>query len=123
MEWLQQQVVPLITFVVGLLAGNYHALWRDRRKEFNTAAAPIREWIIRQVEARGPYPRPTAVQMDAFEQCLSRRELERFRRACIDFDHADACERQQDSSGQVRYINVERVERATRALMPFTDRR
>lgn len=43
--------MSLLTFFVGLLAGHRLQLARDRRKEFNKAAAPVRAWILKQIES------------------------------------------------------------------------
>lgn len=45
---LAQPWVPVVTFLLGLLLGNWLALGRDRRKEFNDAADPVRSYLLLQ---------------------------------------------------------------------------
>lgn len=57
----------LLTFFIGLIVGNWLAVSRDRRKEFNEAARPIRTALLQQLDGlpRKSY-RPDAVSNDEF---------------------------------------------------------
>lgn len=122
-ELLKHPVVPVLTFLLGLVAGHWFALGRDRRKERNDTVAPIREWLLGEVEAPSAYhKRPTLADRDAFLQCLSARERRRFSDAFIALNHAEACERQQDEVGQVSYRDPDRVRRAANECLRFTGR-
>ena len=48
LELLQNPLLSLLTFLIGLLVGHRTALWRDLRKEFNDAADPVRAWLLRE---------------------------------------------------------------------------
>lgn len=43
-------LISVITFVLGLLAGNWLALGRDKRKEFNETAEPVRLFLKRNLQ-------------------------------------------------------------------------
>lgn len=51
-------VIPFITLLIGGLIGNWLALGRDKRKEFNEAASPLFETleIQRSVALSGSFP-------------------------------------------------------------------
>ncbi|PHM63947.1 hypothetical protein Xsto_03477 [Xenorhabdus stockiae] len=53
-------IISLLCFLLGLYIGNKQAIGRDRRKEFNTAVAPLRKTLRRQIERieqrKSPYP-------------------------------------------------------------------
>ena len=122
-ELLRHPVVPVLTFLLGLVAGHRLTLGRDRRKERNEAAMPIREWLLRQVERPSPYGKqPGLADQDAFVQCLPSRERKGFSEALIALDHAEACERQKDGAGQVSYRDPDRVRRAAKDCLRFTER-
>ncbi len=74
MLWpLQNPLLSLLTFFVGLLVGHRMALWRDMRKEFNDAADPVRAWLLLEVSGPSAYRKPpTGLEVDRFVQCLSR---------------------------------------------------
>jgi hypothetical protein len=42
-------ITPIITTIIGFLAGNYFAVRRDRRKEFNKAASDFRAAFIEEI--------------------------------------------------------------------------
>ncbi|MGQ0430115.1 MAG: hypothetical protein ACT4UQ_09300 [Gammaproteobacteria bacterium] len=77
-----QAALSIATFAVGLWAGDRLALSRDRRKEFNDAALPIREWLIREIERPSALRAfPSLTELDLFESYLSRWQRRRFRAA------------------------------------------
>jgi hypothetical protein len=43
-------IVGLATFSVGLFWGNQQAIGRDKRKEFNDVALPVREQLLKQLQ-------------------------------------------------------------------------
>jgi len=107
--------------LLSLIIGHWLALGRARRKERNEAAAPLRKWLLREVEEPSSYSkRPSLAERDAFVQCLSAGERKGFSEAFIALDHADACERHQDEVGQVSYRDADRVRRAARECLCFT---
>lgn len=71
LELLQNPLLSLLTFLIGLLVGHRTALWRDRRKEFNDAADPVRAWLLREVDEPSAYRQgPGIVQIDLLVQCI-----------------------------------------------------
>ena len=57
MAILTHPAFGVVTFLIGMLAGNYLAIGRDRRKEFNQAAATFKSKVLSELE--GLYPIPT----------------------------------------------------------------
>lgn len=46
----QSAIVGLLTFLLGLILGHRLSLGRDKRKEFNEIATPIRANLLKQIE-------------------------------------------------------------------------
>lgn len=68
-EALQNPLIPLATFLLGVLLGHRTALWRDKRQEFNEAADPVRAWLLSEQAAPNWRSRmPDLVAIDRMEQ-------------------------------------------------------
>ena len=75
-------VFGLVTFFAGLILGNWLAIGRDKRKEFNEAALPIREWLLAEIaRPHPPRKQPTMAHLDQFIQRLSIFSRKRFIKA------------------------------------------
>ena len=117
-------LLNIITFLVGLLVGNRLAIGRDKRKEFNEAAQPIRAWLLSEVERPSPYsPRPNVVQIDAFVSYLPFWKRSGFRKAYKRQDCARQDAMEQDSYGQVSYKDDNHIKEWLNALLRYTKRR
>jgi hypothetical protein len=121
---LNSVLLSLLTFFVGLFVGNRLAIGRDKRKEFNEAAQPIRAWLLKEVGQPSPYsPRPNSIQIDAFASYLQfwkrYRFLESYKRQ--DCARQDAME--QDSIGSVFYRDDKYIKECLNALLRYTKRR
>jgi len=64
----------------GFLVGNYFAISRDRRNDFNKAADILAEVLIK--ERRGPHPM-TNIDFSAFKRVLTKKEDDHLER-CIE---------------------------------------
>lgn len=116
-------VVSIVTFVLGLLLGHRLALGRDKRKEFNEAAQPVREWLLQEASEPSPYRKqPSRLEMDTFVSCLSSRDRSRFNAALQDY-RSECKNEESNSYGDVSYGDPERVKEPACRLLPFTDRR
>jgi hypothetical protein len=119
-------VTPLLwsafSFCLGLLLGHRLALGRDRRREFNDAALPVREWLLKETERAGRH-RPSAIQFDTFEACLSPWNRYRFRAALE--RHRSAIEEQTrgDGTGGFYFEDEEPIKALARRCLEFTNRR
>lgn len=73
--------MSLLTFFLGLLLGHWLQLERDRRKEFNEAAEPVRGWVLKQIESPNFMgKRLTAAELDAFLVRLPTKKRSEFER-------------------------------------------
>ena len=117
-------LINFVTFLVGLLVGNRLAIGRDKRKEFNEAAQPIRAWLISEVEQPSPYsPPPSVVQIDAFVNCLRFYNRRGFREAYKRQDCARQDAMKQDSTGSVSYKDDNNIKEWLNRLLRYTKRR
>jgi hypothetical protein len=115
----------LLTFFLGLLLGNWLALGREKRKEFNEAVAPVRSWLLMQRDELSPYNKiPSRDELDLFVHHLSpwqrssfRRNLENYRAACQRAMY-------QDEAGQVWYRDdVPELRDGLACLLKYVDRK
>ena len=117
-------MLNLITFLVGLLVGNRLAIGRDKRKEFNEAAKPIRAWLLSEVEQPSPYtPRPNTSQIDAFVSYLPFWKRSGFREAYKRQDCARQDAMEKDSFGGVSYKEDNHIKEWLNKLLRYTERR
>ncbi len=118
-------LISFLTFLLGLLLGNWLAIGRDKRKEFNDAVAPIRSWLLMQRDELSPYNKsPSRNEIDLFVHCLKpwqrasfRRHLENYRAACQNAMY-------QDAAGQAFYRNdVPELHQELAFLLKYVDRK
>ena len=114
-------VVSVVTFALGLLLGHRLALGRDRRKEFNEAARPVRQWLLKQAShLRWYVDEPSQIEMDCFTSCLSRRQRQRF---ALDLREYHAIGGSSTAFGEWIYADPAAAGRKIAALLAYTDRR
>lgn len=110
--------------VVGLLVGNWLAIGRDKRKEFNEAAQPIRAWLLSEVEQPSPYsPPPNVVQIDAFVSYLPFWKRRGFLKAYKRQDCARRDAVETDSYGQSSYKDDNHIKKWLNTLLRYTKKR
>lgn len=116
-------LLNIITFLVGLLLGNRLAIGRDKRKEFNEAAKPIRTWLLRELKKPSPLrPPPNMAEIDAFVSCLSFWKRRGFREAYKRQNCARRDAMEHDSVGQVSYKDDNHIKEALNVLLRYTKR-
>ncbi|MCO7469515.1 hypothetical protein NJG16_05530 [Stenotrophomonas maltophilia] len=97
-----------LSFFLGLLLGHWLALGRDKRREFNEAAVPIRRWAARHVAdpRNNSGERPTDAEIDVFSQRLRCWDRPRFDRAkATVFSGYQYSEYNPETGGQELYID------------------
>lgn len=105
-----------ISFALGLLLGHWLSIDRERRKEFNSAVAPVREWLLREMHAPSPYSQPpTSAQLDEFQHYLSPLGRWRFQRVWAAQKRVRAQLEVRDDAGQVFYSDPSAVTAAVAA--------
>lgn len=117
-------LLNLVMFLAGLLVGNRLAIGRDKRKEFNETAQPIRAWILREVEQPSPYtPRPNTVEIDAFISNLPFWKRSGFRRVDKRQKSARKDATEQGLAGCVFYKDDNHIKEGLNKLLRYTKRR
>jgi hypothetical protein len=78
---VQALLWSLLTLLLGGILGHRLQLGRDRRKEFNEAAAPVRGWVLKQIESPCFMTKKlTAAELDAFLVRLPTKKRSEFER-------------------------------------------
>ncbi len=118
------ELFGLLTFFIGLGLGHWLALGRDKRKEFNIAALPIRIWLVNESEAPSPFRcHPTAIELDIFNQCLPAWRRSGFR---IAYENQKKIRKEQetrDSKGGVFYENEKPIIDAVRKCLSYAEQK
>ncbi|WP_148665152.1 hypothetical protein [Diaphorobacter nitroreducens] len=123
LELLQNPLLSLLTFLIGLLVGHRTALWRDLRKEFNDAADPVRAWLLR--EQRAPSWRssaPDVVEIDRLVQRMHFWRRKGFLAAWQRQQEARAQALQRDTAGGAFYGDTEAIKAAVGECLAYTSR-
>ena len=110
-EFLKWPGWPLVTFVVGVWLGHRSALRRDRRNDFNRAAAPVRALLRAAVASPSPMNRgPSVAELDMLEQFFgSRRSRSAWESAWQQYEAACNQQLRKDSFGGAIYARPEVV--------------
>ena len=118
---METGLVSILTFLLGLLLGNWLAIGRDKRKEFNEAAAPIRGWLIKEKDEPNPYTAwPSAQEFDRFAQYLRPWEKAGFMQRLARYRSLHAAAQIQDAVGQVFYSNDSEIRGELNKLFKYT---
>lgn len=117
-------VLSLLTFLMGLLLGNWLAVTRDRRKEFIEVAQRVRQNLLAERSKKSPYSsRMTEVDVDLLDRMFYwRLTRHRFRKAIARYQAAHQ-DTEQDASGQVHYRNPNMIVAAIDDILRFTEPR
>ena len=121
----QSVVVGFFTFLLGLFLGHRLTLGRDKRKEFNDIAQPIREILLKERKALSPHFAGLGeIDADRLESVLYCWQRRGFRRTLNDYRQEKEQSIANDPTyGSVSYSTtgaiVERIER----LLRYVDRK
>ena len=123
LELLQNPLLSLLTFLVGLLVGHRTALWRDLRKEFNDAADPVRTWLLLEVDEPSAYRKgPGIVEIDLLVQCMHFWRRKGFLAAWQRQQQNREKAVYRDSYGQARYRETAAIQAAVKECLAYTKR-
>ena len=123
LELLQNPLLSLLTFFVGLLVGHRTALWRDMRKEFNDAADPVRAWLLGEQREPSAYRRgPGIVEIDRLVQRMHFWRRKGFLAAWQRQQQAREKAMYKDSYGQARYSDTAAIMAAVDECLAYTRR-
>lgn len=118
------ELLGLLTFFIGLGLGHWLALGRDKRREFNDAALPIREWLLSQIQRPSPMSRfPADIDIDLFIQCLPIWKRRGFSSAYEKQKQEREKAISRDSVGGVFYAENGAIIEALRICLPYTERK
>ena len=114
-----------LTFLLGLLLGNWLAIGREKRAEFNQAAVTVRAWLLREIaQPAPPSKHPSSIELDTLVSCLPwwrrRRFLSAYRRLVQAQGDAFV---QDPQTGDVSYPETGEIIHGLKALLPYTARR
>ncbi|EJE49596.1 hypothetical protein PMI14_05839 [Acidovorax sp. CF316] len=123
LELLQSPLLSLLTFLGGLLVGHRTALWRDRRKEFNDAADPVRAWLLKECSAPNVMGGgPGRAEIDQLVQRMHWWRRKGFGAAWQRQQKAREDALHQDSWGQPLYRDTAQIKAALEACLAYTRR-
>lgn len=120
----QSVIVGIITFCLGVIFGHRLTLWRDRRKEFNDIAMPIRAALLKERERPSPMVSGlSAVDADALAGVLPFWSRRRFRKHWEGYRDAKHNSVERDSVGGCYFANTEQIVEHIDRVLSFTRRR
>lgn len=113
-------LVSAASFLVGVLLGNWTAIGRDKRKEFNEAAAVVRKaYLGHRRDLRPGHIPPSIIELDALELRLPRRSREGFRMAVKRYQEAKKAAEYRDSLGDLHYRDTTAIARCLDVLLVY----
>lgn len=116
-------LIPLLTAFLGFFVGNKLAIGRDKRKEFNEVAIPIRTSLIRQLEAlqaeKQCFVNISTEDRVVLECYISRFKIKGFRKAVAEYKIAQQKYGYQDRGGQFIICDTSGYVSATSKLLQY----
>jgi len=117
-------VISLLTFFLGLIIGNRLAISRDRRKEFNDFAQPIRSWLLSELDDPSPYRKvPSEIEIDSFVHYLPIWKRRKFKVYLTELKKVCEENSYQDDYGQVFYQNEEDIKTIVNKCLSYTKKK
>ncbi|WP_155647136.1 hypothetical protein [Stenotrophomonas maltophilia] len=110
----------VLSFFLGAFLGHRLSLGRDRRKEFNEAAVPVRQFVLSQLAAGYPVTPPSKLEVDSFAQRLRPWERRAFRDALHVVESAFSSTDYNPERGAFDYLCSDDLEPALRKLQSLS---
>jgi hypothetical protein len=121
---MEPYLLSLLTFFFGLFLGHRLTLWRDRRKEFNDIAQPIRDVLLKEIENPTPYSvGPSKIDADRLESVLHFWQRRAFRNCWLTYEKSKQESVYQDPVGQCFYKTTENVVASIDNVLRYTRRK
>lgn len=121
---METALLSILTFLLGLILGHWLAIGRDKRKEFNEAVAPVREWLLRAKDSPSPYTGwPSEQELDRFMHYLRPWNRRSFQKRLSHYRELHHSQQVQDSYGQASYQNDTEIRHELSELFNYTGRR
>ena len=118
------ELFGLLTFFLGAVFGHWLTLLRDKRKEFNDAALPIRTWLLSEVDEPSPNRKiPAKIEIDTFVSTLGFIKkalfLKAYEKQGLERKNAEF----RDGIGQVLYKDSAKIIQSLESCLKYTKRK
>ncbi len=115
---------PAFTALLGFIAGHYWTLWREKRKEFNAIADPIRHTLLFESKKPSPYTKGiNDLDILRLRDVLPFWKRFRFDVAVRNYQESKDSKNQKNELGTVYFIDTEKIIRSIKSLLKFTKRK
>ncbi len=116
--------ILLFGLVVGRLIGHKLSIYRDKRKEFNDAVLPIKNFLIKERAIPTPScPIPDVTDITLVASMLSRKESRLFFKSWGKYKEARQNSKGREKGGGVFYTDTKEIQQSIDDLLLFLKRR
>jgi hypothetical protein len=117
-------IFGLLTFFLGTVFGHWLAVFRDKRKEFNDAAPPVRTWLLNDIQKPSPDRNPpTKIELDTFVSNLGIVDRIKFLKAYEKQNLDRENTKFRDGFGQVLYKDSSKIIQSLESCLKYTKRK
>jgi hypothetical protein len=117
-------LINTLSFLVGLLLGHRLALWRDKRKELNDIADPIRALLFKERNRPSPmFAGPTEIDADRLQYALPFWRRRSFSNAWNAYQQAKQQGIGRGPCGSCYFVNPDNIVSHIDAVLAYTVKR
>jgi len=118
---METVLISSFTFLLGFIISNWLAIGRDKRKEFNEAAAPIRGWLLKAKDCPHPNTRsPSEQEFDRFVHYLWPLQRRAFHSNLNSYRELHQAQQVTNDFGEVGYKSTIEISRQLNKLFKYT---